>query len=555
MVSLKAGMRMLLKPWMLFLLIGALYVVTHWYLALPITMGEAQESFITFSLLKTGKDIYSAIPIFFFYPNSAPISIITLLARLPFIAAGGLSLIAVRLITVAVGASLVWLFYQFIKPRQWGVLATVLPLILLVTTPFFVQTTIFDLSATLGLSLLVGAALCYAKKRWVGFYILLLLTALARPDAIILVIALAAFDIWNRRMKATVPAVTIGIIFLAVVGLSLTGFRTYLKQETILNTITSAMQSDAPFKRLKYSYEIDTPIRNDKENFSRFINKNSVYTVQQVIAQTIQPFNFEQLTSAKQAAVLIQNDKLQLNNLLPAFFFWQWPLIILGLIFYWKKFSRFEMVWLAAGGLSLVIFSTKSLIFALPLLIVAETLLITDLISKARRLRFHSIIYGVCAFFAFWSMIIFLDYFWFHWPNWYNRSDYIQSRVWPFLTYYPNWPTTVSNRLGDPLFYYAFYNQADPRVVQDAAMQQGIRPGDGKPLQIVGPYSFRSFDEFTKDATPGFWVGFGNEFTFYWQEYDRSPSFNGAGIVQQYDVGENLLVGKIKRVWIVRNKI
>lgn len=501
-------------PKFVLLIFVFLFFILRFKIDFPLTLDEVKEGYTAYSIIKTGKDTNGDSPGLFFRSDNNYLSSLGVYLRIPSIYLFGLNDLGVKLPSIVFSLITVYIFYlvsrYFLRNKNKVLLAT----FLFSTSPFFVQLNIFDLGVSLGLFFILLSLYFFVQDNLKFFLIASLLSILASFSTLPFVLVLLLFSFYQKGRIDSLLTVILAIFFSGVILLkSNQEVSNFLVRETIIRDILPSSYTHLIDKKLSFGQALSSPLITRKFNFNRIPHNKLFYGVREIFKSVIRPFNFELLTSSFQSQTILAKEEID-SVALPKFFFWEAPIVFLGLIWFLKKKNVALFVFVLGTLASFLIFKENSLGLALPLVAFSETVFIFNLKKILRPLSFRGAIVLIAALLLF-SYASFLDLLWSHQFSWFNEQDLRQYQIWETLTAsdLEENKIVVTDRLGEPVNYFLFYERVDPSFYQEQRKLGVITSAGIRRVEKVGRVEFRSFKYFESPRGPDeIWVGLAGEF-------------------------------------------
>jgi len=449
----------------------------------PVTLDEAKESYTAYSIIKTGKDTNGDFPGLFFRSDNNYLSPLGVYFRIPSIYLFGLSNLGVRLPSIVFSLITVYIFYlvsrQFLKNKNKVFLST----FLFAISPFFIQLNIFDLGMTLGLLFILLSAYFFTQDNFKFFLIASFLAILSSFSALPFVLVSLVFYSYQKRKVKPLLIVILAIFLITVIFLKPNQeLLNFLVRETIIKDILPSSYTHLIDKKLSFGQALSSPLITEKFNFNRMAHNKPFYGARELFKSIIKPFDFELLTSSFQSQTILAKERLD-SVALPKFFFWEIPIIFIGLMLLLKKKNLALFTFAFGTLLSVLIFKEKALGFVLPMVVFSETVFVFHLRKILKHSYFKAAILLISVL-LFFSHASFLDLFWFHKFSWFKEQDLRQYQIWDILTVedLEGDKVIVTDRLGEPVNHFLFYEKVDPSFYQEqrklgVITSAGIHPG------------------------------------------------------------------------------
>lgn len=480
----------------------------------PVTLDEAKESYTAYSIIKTGKDTNGDFPGLFFRSDNNYLSSLGVYFRIPSIYLFGLSDLGVRLPSMVFSLITAYVFYlisrHFLKNRNKALLAT----FLFAISPFFIQLNIFDLGMTLGLLFILLSVYFFIQDNLKFFLIASFLAVLSSFSTLPFILVLLSFYSYQKGEIKLLLTVFLAIFLSTTIFLRLNQeLLNFLVKETVIRDILPSSYTHLIDKKLSFGQALSSPLITDEFNFNRVAHNKLFYGVRELFKSIISPFNFELLTSSFQSQTILAKERID-SVALPKFFFWEMPVIFIGLMLLLKKKNPALSAFALGILLSVLIFKEKALGLVLPIVVFSETVLVFHLkkILKPSYFKAAILLIGVLLVFSYAS---FLDLLWYHKFSWFNEQDLRQYQIWDTLTArdLEENKIIVTDRLGEPVNHFLFYEKVDPTFYQEQR-KLGVMTSVGiRRVEKVGDVEFKSFKYFESPRGPNeFWVGMAGEF-------------------------------------------
>ncbi len=379
-------------------------------------------------------------------------------SQVPLIYLLGITDVAVRLPGVIFGMASIILFYLLSR----SLVATVL----FAFSPLLIQTNIMDTPTSLTLFAILLAAYLWVKKK-------ILLSRL------------------------------LVVVIIAIILLSQQNILSNLKPANYTYLIGLRFNLDKTFGQ-------EYPLYTYKLN--RLALNKGFYGLNQLMTDVLAPFNYEQVSAPLQAQALLGTDYYKINAL-PKIFFWEIPLILFGLVIYFRQIPGVFKIILFSGLFCAIFFKSHQLTLALPAFALAEGLFLSHLWASLKKFQLY--VGGVAIIFYLLAMADFTNQLWFHPEEWFNQKELLQQKIWQTLTdqQIKDNKIFVTDRLGEPAYYYLYYHKVNPQTFQQTS-KLGTTLDDGSQrVDSVGNVSFGSFKFFEAPrASDQIWVGLSGEF-------------------------------------------
>jgi len=518
----------------LFLILGIfiLYFLPRISLDFPITFGEAKEAYTSYSIVKTGRDTNGDLPGLFFRADNDYLSTLGVYFRIPFIYILGLNNLSVRLPGILIGPLALYVFYTLIRlilPKNTSIIST----LLLAFSPYFTQINIFYLDSTLALTTIFFALLYYKKKNTYTFLLFCTLAGLSSfytwPAVLVLVIS---YYYVNGKKKQVYYCLTTTFLISVVLLKTNLQLGNFLIRESIVRDLLPSSYTFEIDKRLSFGQIVSSPLVTPKFNYNRLAFNKAYFGLTEFFKALVRPFDYEILTSSFQAQTILAKERVD-SFALPKVFFWEVPLIFLGIIIFLKsKYKNLKILFLAVA-VSLVFFKEKVFYLALPIIVWLNSLSL-DYILQIRRTVIGRVILVVLVLLFVGSYSDFIYRLRTQAYSWGEPSDVAQYQIWNILNKegFDRRKTVVTDRLGDPAFYYLFYNRIDPYFFQQNKVLSQTFIAEKTRILKVGEVEFRSFkyDDSPKGENE-IWVGLPGEFIGKKEDFSTIEQIPGGQIV------------------------
>ncbi len=350
------------------------------------------------------------------------------------------------------------------------------------------------------------------------------ITLFSLKSTIVVLLLLVSFVIFEKKSKLLFISTL--IIFLIINLNSLNS----LIDQSIVNDIKPQNFLWQVDERLAFAQVENYSFRIGSFDLSRLVHNKITYSFNNFFIAAVSPFNLEELSSPLQAhspAAIEINNRMKL----PQVFFFEWPLIFLGVINLFKKKSKINYLFFCSIFWIIIFHNlAQSLVLILPFLIIFESYGVMFLINKFSK----TAILMLVILFVFGQASLF-DLLKFHPALWMGNEDFAQWQIWMNLknnlNKYPK--LTVTDRLGKPEKYFQYY-------VGNSNIN----------------LSFKSFKYLESDRREGqIWVGLPGEFG------GASGDFN-----ENKEIDDGLILQKIKDIkqpdptlgdelWVVETKL
>lgn len=448
------------------------------FFKIPFSGNEIRESYTAYSLIKTGKDTNGKIFPLLFKADGDYLSTLGVYLRIPTVYLFGLDSPGVRAAALPVGAFGLFSFYLILRKIFKNKNITGISLLLFCVSPLFIKTLIFSPGTVFTLSLIllsVSYWIDHKSHRKLLLKIILFLSAI--------------FVIYVIRFEP--------------------GFIKFIKRESIISNILPSSYSFEIDKRLSFGKIYGSPLIKQKFNFNRIAFNKIYYGANSIFKSLIYPFDFERWFSPFQSQTIIAEDG-GVSKVFPSFYFWELPVIFGGLLLFLKREKMTVLYFLLS--IIPVIFFNNYFILLLPLSVICESLLLSYIFQRLKNqkiaLAFVLIIY-------FSGLLIYLSLLKNNSNLWLSENDYQQNKIWDSITPTELWNDNimVTDRYGEPVFYFLFYEKVDPGYFQANKVNGPIINGAIQRIERVGNVMFRSFNYSNEIKSKNqIWVGAGWDF-------------------------------------------
>lgn len=491
---------------------------------IPFSNNEIRESYTAFSLVKLGKDTNGVKLPLFFKADGDYLSTVGVYSKVPSISIFGLTTLGVRFFGLIAGIVCIMSLYLFLqvftkneKYSFWGtIFFTFSPL--LIQTAFLNPTPLIYLSVLL---LLTRQGLILKDKKKKNF------------------------------IKITI--VSLGVILAAVIVFE-PGYVKFITKETMIESLLPSSYSYEIDKRLSFDQIYGSPLYTEKINFNRIVLNKIYYFTNAFLKSLISPFNFEKVFSPMQSQTLLAKDGFNSKSL-PSMYFWELPLIILGYFILSKKQKNLSLFVAAAFGVE--IFFKGTLVFVLPFIVLCEAALFVHFLEKYK--KYKILLYSFVIVALITSNLIFLGIMKNHYADWVSSIDLNQNRIWGSIAKKDIEENRifVTDRFGEPVFYYLFYEKVDPGYFLANHKDGSLLNGRIQRIDSVGDVTFKSF-EFNNlnHKSNELWVGLGGEFVGQNNDYKNITGIENGEIIKKITEVDNESSRFFGReLWFVKTKI
>jgi len=497
-----------------FLIFVLLFFFLRSKIDFPVTLDEARESYTVYSIIKTGRDTNGDFPNLFFRSDNNYLSSLGVYFRIPSIYFFGLSDLGVRLPSIVFSLITVYVFYlvsrYFLKNRKKALLAT----FLFTFSPFFVQLNIFSLGMTLGLLFILLSVYFFTQDKLKFFLVTSFLAVLSSFSTLPFLLVLLSFYFYQKgRTRSLLMALSGAFLLITVFFRLNQGLLNFLIRESVIKDILPSSYTHLIDKKLSFGQVLSSPLITEKFNFNRVAHNKLFYGLREIFKSVIKPLNFELLTSSFQSQTILAKERID-SVALPKFFFWEIPVIFIGLILLFKKKNPVLSVFAFGVLLSVLTFGEEALGFVLPLTAFSEAVFVFHL-KKILKPLYFKVAVLLTSILLIFSYASFLDLLWFHQFSWFNEQDLNQYQIWETLTArdLKEKEVIVTDRLGEPVDYFLFYEKVDPAFYQEQRKLGVITSAGIRRVEKVGNVEFKSFRYFESPRRPNeLWVGMAGEF-------------------------------------------
>lgn len=520
----------------------------------PLSVDEAKQSYTAYSILKTGKDTNQNYPGLFFKSDNNYLSTIAVYSEIPTILIFGLTNFAVKLPSIIFGVLSIWVFLilmiHFLKDK----IQTLITTTLFAFSPFLIQINIFDIGLSASLFFTLLSIHFYIKQKNYPFLVTSLLAVFSNFNTLPVVLIFIFLNYKRKGFKHTLSALFFIILVFGLILKLNPELVNYFYRQTSFGKVFPSSYGYLIDRRLSIGVTQNSPLILENINLNRIAYNKIFYFFNQGFINIIRPFDYETLTSIYQARFILDKYALSINAL-PKFFFWEIPLILISLAFYFSKIPQ-VFKYLAVGGIvSVAIFGMDGFIFILPVLMITYTLFFSRLFMALKKKIYFKPLGILILFFVIINYISFLDLFWFHNEIWTPENDRRQYQIWSTLSGedLSKNNITVTDRVGEPEFYYLFYKRIDPNMFQRQKVEGAVISSGVKRITDIGNLKFQSFKYFESDRKPNqIWVGLAGEFVGENHGYkDKETVTDGVIYKKIGDVKvENKFLGD--ELWFVR---
>lgn len=543
------------KPIWLLLIFS--FLIFRLQIDFPVILDEAKESYTAYSIIKTGRDTNGDLPGLFFRSDNNYLSSLGVYLRIPTVYFWGLTNLGIRLPSIIFGLLTIYVFYLvsklFFKETSKITLATALFFL----SPFLIQLNIFDLGMTLALFFAMLSFYFFIKQNHKLFLLTLVLAVLSHFSSLPFILILLVFERFRVGGVRAITATLFIAVFFFLSSLRIfPELAGYLKRETVVQDMLPESYTYLIDRRLSFGQTYSSPLITDYFNFNRIAHNKPFYALNEFFKAFISPLNYEKLVAPFQSQTILSKETVS-SQALPKFFFWEIPAIFIGLILLLKR-KRSEIVIFTLGALvSVFIFKGNSLGFFLPIAVFSEVVLIFWLMDVLKPVYFKATVLFIVVV-MFFSYVSFFDLLWNHKFLWFNEHDLRQYQIWTTLTNedLKENKIIVTDRLGEPVNYYLFYKNIDPRLYFKERKLGVITSAGIRRIEKVGNVEFKAFKYWESPrASNEIWVGLAGEFVGGNRKFEEIESVVDGKIFKRIkDVKqENKFIGN--ELWFVRTTL
>jgi hypothetical protein len=480
--------------------------------SIPATNSEVREGYTAYSIIKTGRDTNgSFLPILFRADNNY-LSTLGVYIKIPGILLFGLNSTGIRSFGIVIGVMSLLAFYLFASLFFKNKYLVLLSTSIFALSPILLQANVLNLGISLALMFSLFASYFLFRRKYKLYWLAFLLAALSDFASIPFLLIVYILQLNKEGRKKGIAVISVCLLILVALifkfDKSLFG---YLKTNTVIADWLPQAYTYQIDKRISFEKIYGSVLLTPKFNFNRIAFNKVFFGVNSVFTSFIGPFNFEKISSPFQSQTVLASDGGNLR-FFPQFYFWELPLIVCGIILTLKKNKK--VLWLfSAAVVSSIIFSV-GFTFFLPACVIAETYVICFLIDKFDLVKNR---YMITFLLLFWivNYLTIADIFLNNSNLWMPENDIRQSEIWNFVNLSgQKWPAIqVTDRLGEPLFYYLYYMRIDPGYFLQNKVNGPLLNGQTQRVDSVGSVAFGSFDYQKIDHIPGsLWIGLAGEF-------------------------------------------
>jgi len=493
-----------MKKIVFFIIPFLLYCLLRIYVNGPITGQEANEGYSAFAAINGDFGSYRQTTSNFF---------ITYL-RVPFIAVFGLNNLGVRLPSILSGGVLLLLLTFYLKNLQsyfpyshegklWQRLK-ILIILGFVCSAGIIQANLFDLSDTVASTLIVLGLVLLNKTPKISL-IVLIVAAFASFYSIPIVLFILVC--YGKVLGFGSNLIFSALFLIMSVIINLLINPSYLKSVTEHSLLRELNPSEYTWqidRRLAYDQVEGSPLATPKFNFNRFIHNKYTYGLNNFFYFSAGSIDLDKINSPFQKPPA-QGNFNPTNQRLPDVFFFEIPIIFIGLIKLLQERSKLIFVGVA-GMLPIILFNSRQPFIYLNLffLICLAVGLITVAENLSGKLRTVGLTVLLLLFLT--AEVSFQDLLRFHQSEWMAESDFRQFQIWNFIKDSgKNYSEIhITDRLGDPRIYFLYYNKLTPLPAN----------------KELKKYFFSSFKYLESDRKPSqLWMGIAGEFVGKFNKY------------------------------------
>jgi len=542
-----------MNKYFIFLGFTILFLLTRVYLDFPVTLDEAKEAYTSFSIIESGKDTNGEIPSLLFRGDNNYLSVIPIYLRVISVIFWGLGSFGVRIPGVVAGILGLFVFYKLSRllfSKQVSLIAA----LVLSASPFFVQMNIFSLSQTLSILTLMAAFYFFVKKKTHAFLISILLSILSSFWVLPACLVIVIYYFYRQRGVKITLYYFVGIcVFLGIIFINYPRLGTYLVGQSIVQDLKPSSYTFEIDKRLSFGKLISSPLITQKFNYNRLVFNKAYYGLTVFFKNLVKPFDYELLTSSFQAQTILSKERID-TVALPKIFFWEAPLIFFGIILALRKRSKEIYILFIASLTSLIVFGQKSFYILLPPLVWLNALSLSYILDNRTKV-FSKAILIILIFLFLGSYLDFVYRLNTQKLLWGNPESVAQYKIWNYIDKEDlgKEKIIITDRLGDPAFYYLFYSRLSPQFFQQGkTISHAPIDGEDRILKI-GDIEFRAFkySESLKSKNE-LWIGLPGEFVGEKKDFSKITEVPRGKIITKISSikQENVLLGD--EIWIVR---
>lgn len=479
---------------------------------IPVTIQEAKESYTAKTIISTGVDTNSQKPGIFFRTDNHYIPAIGVYSRIPPIALFGLNSFSIRIPLIFFGAVAIYLYYLNLKISGYRKSIIYSALFLILFSPYFVQTLLFSVSLVATMAYVLLVLLLYQKKQFLLLALVGSASLLFDFSAIVFALFFLAISlIINYKAKKSFVLLLLAILAILSPLILNQPLRQDLIKNSVVNSILPQSYGYVIGRRLSYDLTFQPQLPLVKYHINRLAFNKPFFTVNEFSKKIVDSFDYEFITSALKSEV-IQGPRLKPGISLPKFFFWETPIILLCFILFYIKLPAAWKMFFYAGLIVLIIFPQNYFFQFLPLVTLLESLAIYHIFCRPH----HRLIIGLFFVFLYLpSQITQFDFIANQPQQWFDSTDYVQYKIMSHISpqEIQNNRITITNRLGEPVFYYLYYHDIDPNLFLSTRKLGGIVDPGLQRIESIGNVYFRSFQYYESDRQKNqLWIGQEQEF-------------------------------------------
>lgn len=488
----------------------------------PITYLEAKESVTAYSILKTGKDTNGEEPALVFATDNKFIPSIPVFIKVPFIHFFGLNDYGVRIPSVLALVPLLISLFLLLKKFKLNTFSSGVLTLIFSFMPFVFFSSVFNISFTLGLAFVILSFLFAVDNKKVAFLICSLMGVLSSFITVPFILFFAAFFFWQKDKQRFTPfAVALGFIFLIFLlypGL----LKSVIGESTLINALPSNYSYQIE-RRLSIGYVNDSLLSTEQFNFNRITFNKYFFFLNQFLKSIIIPFNFELLSSPLQGSIVLGFQNLY-DNALPKLFFWEIPLIFIGMVLFFRGLEKALKLYLVSGVVAMGLFGYLAVFFLIPIFLIIYAKVFEKLLPIIKNSITNKALTFIAGLLIIFSLVSFYDFFFFHNLHWFNKKDLYQSYIWDYVLEndLANKNIYLTDRLNESYFYYLYYEKIDPRFAQQNTKKGGVLDNGIKRVDQIGRVHSGSFKYYEAPrAKDQIWIGLPGEFAGISKEFEK----------------------------------
>jgi hypothetical protein len=339
----------------------------------------------------------------------------------------------------------------------------------------------------------------------------------------------------------------------AIVFATNPGLGKYFIRQSLIQDLKPASFTYEIDKRLSFGKIISSPLITPKFNFNRLAFNKVYFGTLEFFKSLAKPFDYEYLTSSFQAQTILTRERLD-SVALPRIFFWEAPLILFGIILFLKSKKRPITIILVSTFTSLIFFKDKALYLLIPAIAWFNSLALVYLIDNRKKL-----FYKLTLFILFLLFLGSFSDFVYRLKDqkleWMGPNATSQYKIWNFLgdQDFKNEKIVVSDRLGDPAFYFLYYNQTNPEYFQKNKTLSHIPVNGTERILKVGSVEFRAFKYSEEDRQKDeIWVGLPGEFVGENKDFRQIKEVPASRIITRIPLARQPEKFFGDEIWIVK---